>query len=474
MAGAVLTATLTIIASFLPLVTLSGSPGEFIMALPITVAIGLACSFTVAMFLTPLLCRFFIRQGLHSDGPRRGFNILDFMQAAYNRAIRLLMARKIIAIGAAFAAIAGGVVLLRSVPQQFFPSAERNQFVIDLWMPPVTRLEETDRVIQRLQAFLATKPEVEHVATFAGSSFPRFYYNVNPQQPDPRYGQLIVITKSAEETPALVKTLRSELTEVAPEGRVIVKELQQGSLIEAPVEVRISGDDIAILKKLGNEVESILRDVPFATYVHDDYYGDSWMVGVNVRPEEANRLGLTNAAIAQQVAGAFSGAEVTTFWEGERRVNILLRLDQDQRRSFDDVRNAYVTSNITGQRVPLRSVADLEPQWQPTRIVKRNGVRTLTVRSFPTSGHYGSEILAAIDSKVKSIALPNGYRIAYGGEIYEQNITFGQMLTALGISMVCIFLVLLFQFRTISEPLIVMAAIPLSLFGAAFGLVVTR
>ena len=229
----VLTATLTIIASFLPLITLSGSPGEFIMALPITVAIGLACSFIVAMLLTPLLCRFFIKQGLHSDGPRRGFNILDFMQAAYNRAIRLLMARKIIAIGAAFAAIAGGVVLLRSVPQQFFPSAERNQFVIDLWMPPVSRLEETDRVIQRLQAFLATKPEVEHVATFAGSSFPRFYYNVNPQQPDTRYGQLIVITKSAEETPALVKTLRSELTEVAPEGLVIVKELQQGSLLEA-------------------------------------------------------------------------------------------------------------------------------------------------------------------------------------------------------------------------------------------------
>jgi multidrug efflux pump subunit AcrB len=112
------------------------------------------------------------------------------------------------------------------------------------------------------------------------------------------YGQLIVITKSAKETPGLVKTLRSELPQVALEALVMVKKLQQGSQIESPVEVGISGDDIAVLKKLGHQVEGILRETPFATYARNDYYDDSWMVGVNVRAEEANRLGLTNASIA--------------------------------------------------------------------------------------------------------------------------------------------------------------------------------
>jgi multidrug efflux pump subunit AcrB/outer membrane protein TolC len=476
MAVPVLAATLTIIASFLPLITLSGSPGEFIRGLPLAVTIGLACSFAVAMLLTPLLCRFFIKKGLHSGeaaGRRKKFDILDFMQAAYNRAITFLMGRKWIAVGAGIAAFVSGVLLFTTVPQQFFPSAERNQFVIDVWMPPVSRLEQTDSVIQRIQTFLKKKTVVEHVATFAGQSFPRFYYNVSPQEPDMRYGQLIVITKSANETPALIKTLRSELPELSPEALVMVKELQQGSQIESPVEVRISGDDIAVLKKLGNQVEGILREAPIATYVRNDYYDDSWMAGVNVRAEEANRLGLTNASIAQQLSGAFSGSSVTTFWEGDRQVDVLLRLDADQRRSFDDVRNAYLTSTLTGQRVPLRSVAELKPAWQITRIVRRNGVRTLTVGGFATSGHYGSEILNTIDPKVKSIALPTGYHIEYGGEIYEQTITFGQMLVALGISLVCIFLVLLFQFRTISEPLVVMSAIPLSLFGAVMGLVLT-
>ena len=476
MAVPVLAATLTIIASFLPLVTLSGSPGQFIRGLPLAVTIGLACSFAVAMLLTPLLCRFFIKKGLHSDeaaGRKKKFDILDFMQAAYNRAITFLMSRKWIAVGAGVAAFLSGVLLFRTVPQQFFPSAERNQFVIDVWMPPVTRLEQTDSVIQTIETFLKKKNVVEHVATFAGQSFPRFYYNVSPQEPDTRYGQLIVITKSADETPVLIRTLRSELPQLVPEALVMVKELQQGAQIESPVEVRISGEDIALLKKLGNQVEGILRETPIATYVRDDYYEDSWMAGVNVRAEEANRLGLTNASIAQQLSGAFSGSSVTTFWEGNRQVDVLLRLDPDQRRGFDDVRNAYLTSTLTGQRVPLRSLADLTPAWQITRIVRRNGVRTLTVGGFPTSGHYGSDVLKAIDPKIKSLALPSGYRIEYGGEIFEQNITFGQMLAALGISLVSIFIVLLFQFRTISEPLVVMSAIPLSLFGAVMGLVLT-
>src|SRR5260370_15798137 len=152
-------------------------------------------------------------------------------------------------------------------------------------MPPGTRLEQSDSLIQRIREFLAKKNVVGHVAPFAGQSFPRFYYNVSPQEPDTRYGQLIVITKSANETPALIKTLRSELPELAPEALVMVKELQQGSQIESPVEVRISGDDIAVLKKLRSLVEGILREIPIATYVRNDYYDDSWRAGVNVRAE---------------------------------------------------------------------------------------------------------------------------------------------------------------------------------------------
>ena len=208
--------------------------------------------------------------------------------------------------------------------------------------------------------------------------------------------------------------------------------------------------------------------------VHNDYFNDSYMVDVDVNPEISNRLGMSNALVSQLLAGAFSGAPVSTFWEGDRAVNIVLRLDAQDRRSFDDVRDAYVTSPITHASVPLRSVAGLQPQWQTSRIVRRNGVRTLTVRAFPRSGHYASEILKTIDPQIQALGLPAGYHIEYGGERTNTSETMPAMQEALAISLLAIFLVLLVQFRTLSDPLIVMASIPLTLFGAVLGLVLTH
>ncbi len=469
----VLTATLTIIASFLPVLMLSGSVGEFISALPITVSVTLSVSFVVALLVTPLLCRFFIRRGLHEPGAHRT-SVLDRLQNIYRQLILFFMCRKYLAIALGAIAIASGVVMLHLAPQQFFPSAERNQFLIDVWMPRGTRLEATSGAMVRIEQALRRRAEVAHFAAFVGQSAPRFYYNVSPQDPDPAYGQLIVNTNSEEATPPLVDALRGELARVAPEALVMVKELQQGMTMEAPIEVRVSGYDIAQLRSIGQRLEEILSAEPDAQLIYSDYFDDSYLVDVDVDTEISNRLGLTNATVSSLLAGAFSGAPIGTFWEGNRAVTILLRLDPAHRESFEDVRNAYIPSPITHASVPLRSIAQLTPEWQTSRIVRRNGMRTLTVRAFPRWGHYASEILQAVDPQVRSIPLPAGYHIAYGGEVTNRSETLPRMVQALAVSLLAIFLVLLIQFREISEPLIVMSSIPLALFGAVLGLWLTR
>jgi multidrug efflux pump subunit AcrB/outer membrane protein TolC len=474
----VLTATITIIASFLPLLILTGSVGEFIMALPITVAIALAVSFIVAVFLTPLLCRTFIKKGLHDhdaveEHGKEKVSLLDRLQEKYGILSTIFMNKKWLAFILGGCAFAIGVILFAFVPQQFFPSAERNQFVIDVWMPQGTRIEATDAVMKRIEKALGSRKNVTHYATFVGQSPPRFYYNVNPQQPDGAYGQFIVNTASVEDTTRLVKELRPSLAALAPEAMVIVKELQQGAQMEAPIEVRISGDDIGELKRLGEEVQGILESIPFSQYVYRDYFNDSYMVDVNVNDELANRLGITEASVSQTLAGAFDGSAVSTFWEGDRAVTIKLRLDPASRSSFADIGNTYLDSDLTHARVPLRAVSTLAPEWQTSRIVRRNGVRTLTIRAYPEPGHYASKILEQAMPKIKALELPAGYRINYGGEKDNQDETFPQMLVALSISLVAIFLVLLVQFRNVSDPLVVMASIPLTLFGAILGLIIT-
>ncbi len=472
----VLTATLTIIGSFLPLLLLSGAVGEFIRALPLAVAFALGSSYVVAMLLTPLLSRWFVRRGLNpqQESVRRKRSPLDIMQGVYNATIVRAMQHKKLTVAAGALVFVCGLALLKFVPRQFFPLAERDQFVIDVWLPEGTRVEATDAALRRIESTLRKDPDVRECATFVGGSAPRFYYNVNPQLPAANYAQVLVRTASAKRTPTVVAKMREQLTWAAPEAKVQVKELQQGQVMEAPVEVRITGEDVAALRRLGNQVEDRLRQVPGATYIHTDWREDAYRLRVNIHEEVANRLGLTNASIARQLAGAFEGAPVTTYWEGDRDVDVVLRLDPSRRQSFDNVAASYVMSPLTGARVPLGSVADLYPLWEPGRIVHRNGVRTLTVRAFPQTGHLASEILGAARPAIQELPLPAGYRISYGGEFQNQTETFGELAHALAISLVVIFVILLFQFRSVADPLVVMASIPLALPGAVLGLLVTR
>ena len=476
----VLAATATIIFSFLPLLILTGSSGEFINALPKTVAVALTVSFVVAVMITPVFCRFFIKKGLHDHGAqeaepsKKKFSILNLIQAGYNGAIVFFMRHRALAMATGIVAVTIGVLLFRFVPQQFFPSAERNQFVIDVWMPEGSRIETTDAVMHRIEDYLKGRGGVTHFATFVGRSAPRFYYNVDPQQPDGAYGQFIVNTRSEEETPVLVEKLRTSLARLAPEAMVIVKELEQGMSLSAPVEVRISGDNIPELERLGARVENLLTQVPPSAFVHADYFNASPMVDVKVNEELANRLGITSSSVSKLLAGAFDGLPVSTFWEGDRNVAIMLRLDKASRSSFSDLRDVYVDSRVTRARTPLRAVSRLEPEWQPSRVVRRNGVRTLTVQSFVKSGHYASEILNAVKPRIAKIPLPPGFRIEYGGELSNQDEVQPEMIAALGVSLIAIFLTLLVQFKNISETLIVMSAIPLALPGAVLGLIITR
>src|SRR5581483_9625024 len=158
----------------------------------------------VAMILTPLLARFFIRKGLHDvhtpgEGKKRR-SPLELMQAVYNRLIVLAMRRKPLVFAAGVLAVIAGIVTLQHIPQRFFPFAERDQFVVDVWLPEGWKIESTDAAVRHIESVLQREKEVVNYTSFIGSSAPRFYYNVNPQLPDKNYAQLLVSTTSSEAT----------------------------------------------------------------------------------------------------------------------------------------------------------------------------------------------------------------------------------------------------------------------------------
>ena len=233
-----------------------------------------ATSFFVAMLLTPLMARFFIRQGLvdHSTGrsaaSERKLTPLDHMQRYYNRVITWAMQNKQAVLVASVLAFVAGIGILALVPQLLFPLAERDQFVMDVWLPEGAKIEATDAAVRRIEAVLSREPLVKKYTSFLGDSAPRFYYNVNPQAPAANYAQILVNTNKREGNAQAGGSVAASGCRCGPEAKVFVKELQQGQIMEAPVEVRISGDDIATLETLGNQVEDVLRHTPGATYIH--------------------------------------------------------------------------------------------------------------------------------------------------------------------------------------------------------------
>lgn len=472
----VLAATITIIASFMPMILLNGSVGEFIFALPITVAVALASSFIVAMLLTPMLCYMFIKKGLHQHGEnekKSRKSLLDYMQIGYNNLLEWCVKHPIATIiSSVIPILLAGLLFKAGVRQLFFPSAERNQFVVELWMPTGTKLEKTNQAILKAEALIKGDKRVLSYATFTGTAAPRFYYNFSPEFPTTNYAQILINTTTDKTAEELAEELSNKVEMAIPEGTTFVKLMQQGSPLKAPVEVRIIGDDINHLKDLSNQVSTIIKKTAGSKFVRSDFGEDYYGFGIKLK-EEANRLGFTTTSISQTVYTGFSGAAISTMYEGNNAVDIVLRLDENSRRNTDDLANTYMKSPVTGANVPLRQIADITPEWQAGKIMHRNGVRTLTVQSELTEGVLPAELVKAIQPEINKLPLPSGYRIEYGGEDANKKETFSQLVTVLMVSLVLIFFILLFQFRNLKESAIVMLTIPLSLFGAILGLYVT-
>ncbi|RNL86291.1 efflux RND transporter permease subunit [Sinomicrobium pectinilyticum] len=472
----VLTATITIIAAFIPMIILSGSVGEFILALPLTVTIALASSFLVAMIFTPILCYAFIKKGLHQDGPEtapdKKPSMLDRLQNVYDKSLDWCMAHHRITVSGSLFMIVIGVALYFFIPQKFFPAAERNQFVIDLWMPTGTTVARTEAAIQRMAGEVAKDERVTSYAVFTGSSAPRFYYNFSPEVPATNFAQILVNTTDDAAAQDFAQELTQRADDLIPEGRTLVRLMQQGTPYLAPVEIRISGDELATIKQIGDRVVHILEDIPGSINIRDNFHEDYYGIDIQLKPQ-ASRLGFTTESVAKTLYVGFSGAPVSTMYEGSTPVDLVLRLSEESRKDFNQLENTYLPSPVTGSSVPLRQIATLSPQWYTGRIVRRNGVRTLSILSENEENVLPEQVLSRARKEIDKMELPAGYQITYGGEYENKQETFSQMVVALGISIVLIFLILLIQFRNLKETFLVMLTIPLSLFGAFLGLLLT-
>lgn len=470
----IFTATLTIILAFLPMAfTLTGLVREFIQSLPLTVGIALAVSFMVALFLTPYMCYHFLKKGLKQNDKQKAGkkNFLDHMQAGFDRAIECCMtwSKSTLAVGLAIVVLT--LVVGRQVKSEFFPYVERNQFNLELWMDNGTNIYETEKAVKRVEQAIAGDSRIVATASFIGTSSPRFYSTYAPEIPRENYAQIFINTVSNKATIEMIDEYVQTFHNFLPNGYVRVRQITKKQQ-PAPIEVRVVGKDISLQKKVARQVAQILEDAEGTNWVRTDYQNEYVGLKAVVKEDVARRLGVTKAQIAQALGAKIKGFPVSQLWEGNKPVDILIRLDESDRSNLNALENIFIPS-VFDTKVPLKQVVALEPSWHTGAIVHRNGLRTLTVSSEAQLGKKPAEIFTQVQPKIDNLELPKGIRIAYGGEYEDSQESGPKMGKAFLISFVLIFLVLLFQFKKVGKVLIVLASFPLSLFGAMMGLYLT-
>jgi multidrug efflux pump subunit AcrB len=469
----VFTATLAIITSYMPLAfLLSGQGGDFVRSLPVTIAVALGISLLTAVFLVPILNYWFVKRGLHRQDGKDPWSFLGWLDGRYGTWLDAGFAHPWLTLGLGVFAVVAAVGLASVVPQQLFPKVDRNQFAVEVSLPPGRSLGETDAVVRGLEAQLLADKRVTGVTSFVGTSSPRFHTLYAPNMPARNYAQLVVNTVDQKATVELLTAYSARTRTTHPEGWVRWKQLDFLN-VPAPVEIRISGSDLTTLTQTAERIQAVVRRIPGTTWVRTDH-GEA-LQGVEVVPDsdEIARLGLSPAMLQFSLAaGSRAGVTVGTLWEGDYPVRVVLGDDVTKPASIEALRQQYVTSPLGLSPVPLEEVAAVGPAWHRGTIVRRNGVRTLTVRVDVGMQVLASDVQRRVEQSVKTLGDLPGVRIEYGGEKQDMAEQYGPLTTSLLTSVALIYLILLFQFHRHRKAMLVMATMPLALFGAFFGLFV--
>ena len=472
---AIFSATLAISITFFPFIfTTKGMIKDFVQLFPWTVSITLGVSLLVAMLLIPFIQYYFIRKGFEQSKRIRKNNqrnFLDIIQVSYEKWLVRAFKHPKITIGSGILSVLVGIVLFTQVPQRLMPVAERNQFAVEIYLPQGSSLEKTVLVTDSLEKILKKDERVKSITSFIGTSSPRFHTTYAPKLPAKNYAQFIVNTPSNRATEELLDEYSAKYAGYFPNAHIRFKQLDYQEATN-PIELRISGNNLADLKNTADSLVLKMRKIPELVWVHTNYEEMLPGARVNINAMEANRLGINKTIVATNLAMSFSGLPLTTLWENDYPVTVKLKAERENKASYDDIGNEYIHSIIPGVLVPLRQIASVSPDWTQGQIVRRNGVRTISIISDVERGVNLNKVFRTVKKMAEVQVLPSGTSIQYGGTDETDSDMLSQMMGALLISISIIFLILLFHFRKISLALLVLGSASLSVIGAVLGVII--
>lgn len=472
---AVIGCTATLILAFLPLVFLPESAGDFIRSLPMAVITTVLASLFVSLTIVPFLSSRLLKQHTNPEGNIFLRALKKGISGTYGKLLHRALAHPVITLVIATVIFIGSLALFPIVGFSLFPMSEKPQFLINIETPNGTSIYETDRVSRHVEEVLKKELDIKYFASNVGKGNPRIYYNTQGRNESPNYAQLYVQLEDLTplEKTKLIDKLREKFF-LYPNARIEVKDFEQGPPLEAPVAIRVFGENLDTLRSLAAKVEKVLSATAGTIYVKNPIATQMTDIHLNINKEKAGLMAVQISEIDKTVRLGVAGLNVGEFTpgEGEDEIGIVVTLPREKYATYDVFDKLYVNA-VNGAAIPLRQLADVELETSPNLIRHYDKERYATVTAFVKSGYLYENINDAVIKKLEAIKFPKGYHFVAAGEVENKKESFGGISTIILITIFGFIAVLVLEFGTFKSTLIVLSVIPLGVIGAVTMLLIT-
>jgi hydrophobe/amphiphile efflux-1 (HAE1) family protein len=488
--------TITTIVVFLPTVFIEGQSKLLFLPLTFTIAFSLFASFVVSRTVTPLLCLKLLRPDRPPAATRRGWwgravagyrRAFDGLDGAYQAMLAWTLGHRKTVIAGILLAFVGSLALVPLIGTEFFPASDESQFRLFVRAPIGTRVEETEKVVARIEEILRANMRPGEFKTIVstvgipGGRSAIFTTNTGPhaaqvqvylETPDRRTRSDVQIVnamrpKFVDEFPGTVTTFNL--------GGIINRVLNRGS--QNPLEVEVLGYDLADAQGAAGEVARLMREVPNVADVNVSREGDYPQFSVAVDREKAAAANLTQRDVAQ--AALFSlnsnvsvNPSIFTDPGTGNQYNIVVQLDEPFRVRPEDLGKIFVTSP-GGRPVTLSTIAEIRRSVGPVEIERKYQQRLIRVSANPAGRDLGA-ISRDIEGRLGSLQLPPGFEVRLGGQTAQQREAFSSLTFMTILALMLVYMVMASQFRSLKDPFIIMFSVPMGLIGVIIALFLTR
>ncbi len=464
-----LTGTLVTVAGFVPIGLNDSSAGEYTFTLFAVIAVAMLVSWIVAVLFAPVIGVHILSSNIKpkSEEPGR-------VGRAFNSSMLWAMRHRWLAIGMTILLFAASLFSMQFVQNQFFPSSDRPEILVDLNLPQNASINETRQVVDRFEASLKDDPDIERWSTYIGQGAVRFYLPLDQQLENPFYAQLVIVSKGLEERGALTARLQKRLRDEYVGIGSYVQPLEMGPPVGRPLQYRVSGENIDKVRQHAIELATLLGKNSHVGEVIYDWNEPGKVLRIDINQDKARQLGLSSEDVAQLMNSVVSGSAVTQVRDDIYLINVVGRAEDAERGTPETLQNLQIVTPA-GTSIPLLAFATVGYELEQPLVWRRDRKPTITVKGAVRDEIQPTDLVNQLKPEIEKFAagLPVGYKVATGGTVEESSKAQGPIASVVPLMLFLMATFLMIQLHSVQKMFLVASVAPLGLIGVVLALIPT-